>query len=119
MPRGWVSLPVIGLCVSLLGGCAEWFLLHPSRGPLEARRIPSQLLESAAASIIVTVAVVLWRTTTMPGMVFWFCLGLYAAARLALQSTREVQDRVGRFNVQYLRCLALICFATIGWMDTR
>ena len=120
---------LVGLAITktgcLLNGCCGG---RPSRSRIAVslpdhrghrqKRLPSQLLESGAAALIVWVAIGLWSADPFPGAVFFTSAFLYAVARLALQTTRDVQDVIRGVNVQLALAAALAAAALAGLIAT-
>ena len=107
----------------LLHGCCRGRPYRATRatvrnGAGRVKRLPSQLLESGLALVIVLLAATLWQSCTVPGTIFFLCAGAYASGRLLLQSTREAQDHVAGINLQSALCLALALLAILGWSAT-
>jgi phosphatidylglycerol:prolipoprotein diacylglycerol transferase len=106
---------LVGLIVTragcFLNGCCagrptgRWFgvYLADNRG-VWRRRIPTQALEAAWASIVLAGAIVLERSVS-GGSVFIYTVGAYASGRAILESTREEQARVYGFSLH--RALSL------------
>ena len=82
------------------------------------KRLPSQLLESGLALVIVIVAAMLWDRASSPGTIFLLCAAAYAGGRLLLQGTREVQEHVAGVNLQSALSSALACLAVLLWLAT-
>lgn len=85
---GRLGCLVTGCCAGLCS--ASRWALWSSDTRVGARRIPTQLMESAAGLVIgvVSLAVVLGGAVPLPGAVFVIALGLYAAVRQVLLRLR-------------------------------
>jgi phosphatidylglycerol:prolipoprotein diacylglycerol transferase len=85
------------------------------------RRIPSQLLESSLAIVILLGAWCGWNHRPFSGAVFLASLSVYSLGRFLLQPTRETDERVGAVDPQRalaasLGLLALAAFL-FNWLD--
>jgi phosphatidylglycerol:prolipoprotein diacylglycerol transferase len=107
----------------LLNGCccgrptAGWLSVNsPNRLGLWRPRIPSQLLESAAAWTLLLCAAVLWSQRPFPGAVFMAGAAAYGFIRVILQGTQETQDVLMGINVQKALAGVLGVLATGGLM---
>lgn len=63
------------------------------------RRIPSQLLESGLAAILLLTTIAIWNRLPFEGAFFLFSLCIYALGRMVLEATRETIDRVGGLSL--------------------
>jgi phosphatidylglycerol:prolipoprotein diacylglycerol transferase len=98
----------------LLNGCCSgrptrgWLGVHlPNRAGVWARRIPTQCLEAALATLLLAGAVTLWHWLPFAGARFAFVVGGYGCGRLVLESTRE--RRIARtFTVHHAISLAMV-----------
>ena len=79
-----------------LNGCCSgrpsdaWFaILLPDHHGVWQRRIPTQLLEMAFATVLFGVALVLRRQALFPGAIFCFVVAAYGLGRWFLESLRE------------------------------
>jgi phosphatidylglycerol:prolipoprotein diacylglycerol transferase len=98
----------------LLRGCCAgrqtfgWFGMYlPDSHGVWARRIPAQLLEAAAALLILGLAVLLWRKHPSPGSIFLLVITAYGAARVLLECTR--QEQISVRGVRLNRALSGCC----------
>ena len=105
----------------LLNGCCGgrptdgWFALYlPDHRGVWRRRIPTQLLESGLAMLILIAAVGLWTHRPFQGAVFLACLLVYSVGRFALQATREEQEKLGKWNIQQAMCVVFGSMALAG-----
>jgi phosphatidylglycerol---prolipoprotein diacylglyceryl transferase len=110
----------VGRIGCLLNGCcggrpsASWLALNLSdhRG-VYRRRIPTQILESAWAFVVLAGAVMLWQRVAIPGAVFLYGSGAYGVGRFFLEATREHQDRVGPVALNRALSLAIVAVSII------
>jgi phosphatidylglycerol:prolipoprotein diacylglycerol transferase len=105
----------------LLNGCCSgrqtdaWFgvWLPDDRGRW-SRRIPVQLLECAAALLLLAACRVARDWLPAPGMLFLGAMAGYASLRLLLQPARVKREFAGRLDVQTAVSLTLILCALSG-----
>lgn len=116
---------VIGMVLAragcLLNGCCGgrpttgWLgLLLPDHHGVWRRRIPTQVLEAAWALLLLGGGVALWDHRPFPGAVFLTTVAAYALGRIVLEPTRELQDWLGRVNVQQMISVAFAALAMVG-----
>ena len=105
----------------MLNGCcvgretSSWFALYlPNVAGVWRRRVPSQLLESALAAVLLLSVPLLWSRVILPGTFFLLALCIYALGRLWLESTRENIDRIGRFSIHRVISFLLAAFSITG-----
>ena len=109
----------------LLNGCCagrpvkRWGVCLPNHRGVWERRIPTQCLEAAWASMLLGGATAAWSRLPFPGALFLLVAGGYATGRLALESAREHRQGNARFTVHHALSLviAVLSFAalTIRW----
>lgn len=120
---------VVGKLGCLLNGCcggrpsqSRFALNLPDHHGIRRHRIPTQLLDAGAAALVLIGAAALWRHSPFPGAVFLVSLTAYACARLATQTMRELQDRMGPVNVQRALAAGFALLALSGlllnWLGT-
>ena len=78
------------------------------------RRIPSQLLESGLAAMLLLTAAAIWNRLPFEGAFFLFALSGYALGRVALETTRETIDRVGGLSLHRSISLVLAGLSLTG-----
>ena len=84
-------------------------------------RVPSQLLEAGLAMLLLFVAVASWDPAHSAGRLFLASLAGYGLARIALESTRQAQNRLfGRVTLQHLLsgCIVGVAMAALlaAWL---
>jgi len=109
----------------LLNGCCagrpvrRWGLYLPNHLGVWERRVPTQCLEAAWASVLLAGAVATWNSLPFAGALFLLVAGGYAIGRLALESAREHRPGEATFTLQHAISLliAVVSFAalTIRW----
>jgi phosphatidylglycerol:prolipoprotein diacylglycerol transferase len=110
----------------LLNGCCagrpsevRWALYLPNHQGIWQRRIPSPLLEANWGIVLLAGAVAIWQRMPFPGALFLYAMTSYAAGRFVLESTREVQDRVGKIALHHAISVMLVLLAlavlVIAW----
>jgi phosphatidylglycerol:prolipoprotein diacylglycerol transferase len=111
----------------LLNGCCggrpsmAWYAIAlPDAHGVRKRRIPSQVLEAVWGSAVLAGAIAVFPRRPFPGAVFLYSLGVYAAGRIVLESTREVQDRVAGASLNCVisvgvAAASLAAYAIILW----
>lgn len=107
-----------GCCAGRTTGGRFGLVLRDADGVV-TRRIPTQLLEAAAALVILGAdAVFIGAHATRPGVVFAGSLAAYASARVALQPLRRRQTRVAGLPVARVAsvALALAGVAVVVWV---
>jgi prolipoprotein diacylglyceryltransferase len=79
------------------------------------RRVPTQCLEAAWATVLLGGAVAGWSRLPFPGALFLLVAGGYATGRLVLESAREHDPVTTRFTAQHAISLliAVVSFATL------
>jgi phosphatidylglycerol---prolipoprotein diacylglyceryl transferase len=92
----------------LLNGCcggrptSSWFGIRlPDTNGVWQRRIPTQALEAACATVLLIVATVMWGRTPFPGALFLLVTLSYASVRLLLELAREHPNRGRQFHLAY------------------
>ena len=112
----------------LLQGCcagrvttSRFALSLPNAQGVWCRRLPVQLLESGLAALLLFGALA-WSARPFDGALFLAAAGIYGAARLALESSRESTDRLSGFNVYRVISLLLVAasiaaFAMHRWIQ--
>jgi len=108
-----------------LNGCCagrpvkRWGVCLPNHLGMWERRVPTQCLEAAWATVLLVGAVALWERLPFPGALFLLVAGGYAIGRLVLESAREHAPGIGKFTVHHAISLliAVVSFAalTIRW----
>ena len=109
----------------LMNGCCagrpslRWGLYLPNHAAVRERRIPTQLLESVWAAILVISAVRVRGTAPFPGALFLMTSFGYSAGRLGMESLRERRQTSARFSVAHVLSLVIavvsISILTIYW----
>jgi phosphatidylglycerol:prolipoprotein diacylglycerol transferase len=111
----------------LLNGCCTgkrsrgWFALNlPDHKGVWTPRIPTQILESAWSTVVLIGAIAMWSHRSFSGGLFLYTLGAYGAGRIFLESTREVQERVGGFSLNRIISMGSVgvsvtAFAVVWW----
>jgi len=104
----------------LLNGCCAgrvtrgWLALSlPDDQGVRARRVPSPVLESALATLILMVLAALWPRLAGHGAAFLLALALYALGRYVLESARAQVDRIGDVSVNRAISGALAAISTL------
>jgi prolipoprotein diacylglyceryltransferase len=99
----------------LLNGCCagrpteSWFAISlPDHTGVWERRIPTQLLEAAWATILLVSAIAVWPTLPFDGALFLFVSAGYASGRLLLESTRNASRNGLRFTLHHAISLLII-----------
>jgi phosphatidylglycerol:prolipoprotein diacylglycerol transferase len=116
---------LVGMIVTragcLLNGCcggrptSGWFGMYlPDHRGVWRRRLPTQVLEAGWALLLLVSTIALWSRRPFAGAVFLIAVAAYAVGRVALEPTRDVQDRVGPVNVQQAISVAFASLATSG-----
>jgi prolipoprotein diacylglyceryltransferase len=77
------------------------------------RRVPSQILESAFAILLLLASLFLWNRLPFPGAVFLICLASYATARWVLESFREDVDKIAGFSLHRMISAGLAVLSLI------
>jgi prolipoprotein diacylglyceryltransferase len=105
----------------LLNGCCSgretsaWFGIRlPDDRGAWARRVPVQLLEGAAALLLLAGCTAAQDRLTTPGTLFLAATAAYASVRLLLQPARVERDYARGIDVQTAFSLALIACAVSG-----
>jgi len=110
----------------LLNGCCGgrpsngWLSMYlPNHRGVWARRIPTQCLEAGLAVVLMVAAVTVWRWLPFPGALFLLVTAGYAAARLGLESLRELDPGAGRFTIHHALSVLLVVMSlaalAAGW----
>ncbi len=109
----------------LLHGCCGgratdgWFALYlPNHLGIWRRRIPTQILEGGLGIVLLLGSVYVWGHRPFPGAVFLAAVVGYSIGRLVLEPTREVQDKIGAFNVQQVVAAGLGMLALAAFVGT-
>jgi phosphatidylglycerol:prolipoprotein diacylglycerol transferase len=104
----------------LLGGCcagretsAWWGMTLPNAQGIWRRRVPAQILEAGLA-LGLFVGTLRWPAPRPEGARFLVCLAVYAAARMAMEPTREEVDRVAGVSAYGALSVALLLVAVIA-----
>jgi prolipoprotein diacylglyceryltransferase len=91
----------------LLNGCCAGrevrtfgVMLRNTRGELK-RRVPTQMLESALALLLLLLGLRVWSALPAPGALFLLLAGGYALGRLLLETLREHAPGTRAFNIQH------------------
>lgn len=111
----------------LLNGCCAGrpsgiFGVHlPNAQGVWKKRIPTQILEAAWATVLLVAAIKIWHLLPFPGALFLFVVAGYAAGRLALESARESEIALGArgFTIHHAISLGMIALSlavfTANW----
>jgi len=83
------------------------------------RRIPTQLLEAAWASIVLLVGIRIWAFLETPGSLFLYTLGAYGVGRIWLESTRQERDIVFGLPINQILSAALVAVSLLGLSATN
>jgi prolipoprotein diacylglyceryltransferase len=80
------------------------------------RRVPTQVLESVFAMVLLVWGLNLWSDLPGPGALFLLMTGSYAAGRLALESMREHEPQQRGFNLQHTISLliSMVSFSSLA-----
>jgi prolipoprotein diacylglyceryltransferase len=99
----------------LMNGCCTgrrfngWMSMYlPGRDGVWQKRVPTQILESALAALLLGVGLLIWHSLPFPGALFVFVVAGYACGRLVLESMREHQRTNQRFTIQHAISLFFI-----------
>jgi len=95
------------------GRFAVWL---PDHRGVWARRVPVQILEAAAAVVLLVICAVARTWLVRPGTLFLAAAAGYAMSRLALQPAREQREYLGHLDVQIAISLGLIAGAIGGFV---
>lgn len=102
----------------LLNGCCagraseKWGSLYlPNCSGVWERRVPTQYLEAAWATVLVVSAMLVWRRLPFPGALFLLATAAYAAGRLPLESAREAEPGANRFTLYHALSVLMIVAA--------
>jgi phosphatidylglycerol:prolipoprotein diacylglycerol transferase len=105
---------IVGRFGCVLHGCCSgrpstgFLALHlPDHRGIWCRRIPAQFLEAGWAALVLVGVAGLWNKQLVPGALFFCAVAAYGIGRIALQPTRDSQDRFGALNVHQALSLAL------------
>lgn len=105
----------------ILNGCCvgqpsdgRFAMYLPDHRGVWCRRVPTQLLESGLAVVILLAVVGLWTQRPFHGAIFLSSLLSYSVARFALLAKRENQDWLGKLNIQQAICVAFGLLALAG-----
>jgi prolipoprotein diacylglyceryltransferase len=109
----------------LLNGCCAGrpsgiFGVHlPNARGVWEKRIPTQILEAAWATILVIVSALIWHMLPFSGALFLFVVAGYAVGRLALESARELAPGARGFTIHHAISLGMIVLSlaafTANW----
>jgi phosphatidylglycerol---prolipoprotein diacylglyceryl transferase len=84
-----------------LNGCCAgrrspgWFSMYlPDARGIWERRLPAQLFECAVSLVVLAMAIVVWSSHPLPGLLFFLVITAYGAARVLLECTRQQQISV-------------------------
>jgi phosphatidylglycerol---prolipoprotein diacylglyceryl transferase len=83
----------------------------PNVNGIWCRRVPSQILETAFAILLLLVALAFWKRLPFPGAVFLLCLFSYAAGRWVLEASRETVDQVAGLSLHRMISAGLAGFS--------
>lgn len=99
----------------LLNGCCagrvtegRLALYLPDHQGIWQRRMPTQPLEAAWATVLLIGAIVTWHQMPFRGALFLSALAAYGTGRFLLEFTRESQDRVGKIWLHHAVSAALV-----------
>jgi phosphatidylglycerol:prolipoprotein diacylglycerol transferase len=99
----------------LMNGCCTgrrsngWISMYlPGRDGVWDKRVPTQILESSLAALLLVVGLVIWHSLPFPGALFLFVVAGYACGRLVLESLREHQRTNQKFTIQHAISLFII-----------
>jgi phosphatidylglycerol---prolipoprotein diacylglyceryl transferase len=97
-----------------LNGCCagrrspSWFSIYlPDARGIWERRLPAQLFECAVALVLLAMAIVVWSSHPLPGLLFFLVITAYGAARALLECTRQQQISVR--GVRLNRAISACC----------
>jgi phosphatidylglycerol:prolipoprotein diacylglycerol transferase len=118
---------IFGRVGCLMNGCCagrtseSWLSVYlPNHVGVWERRIPVQCLEAGWAGLLLASAIVFWHRLPFSGALFLITTAGYASGRLVLESLREQEPGVGRFNVYHGFSVALLLLSlatlTAGWL---
>jgi phosphatidylglycerol---prolipoprotein diacylglyceryl transferase len=98
----------------LLNGCCAgrpsttWMGFYlPNHNGVWEKRIPTQLLESAWAAVLLAFAAVVWRSLPFPGALFLLVALGYASGRLLMEFARERKQMAFRFSIAHVFSLVV------------
>lgn len=80
------------------------------------RRIPSQLLESGLAGLLLFTALAIWNKLPFQGAFFLVSLFVYAVGRMVLEATRETIDKVGGLSLHRTISAVLAALSLTGFL---
>jgi prolipoprotein diacylglyceryltransferase len=108
-------LMIFGRIGCLLNGCcvgrpsqSRISMYLPDCAGVWERRLPTQLLEAGWVAMLLVSAVLFWRWLPFPGALFLLVAAGYAAGRLILESTRELERGARRFTINHAISVVLI-----------
>lgn len=117
---------IVGRVGCLLNGCCCG---RPSTGPLAINlpdhggvwnpRIPSQVLESLWAIVLLVGAFAIWQRAAFPGATALLVFGGYALGRFFLEATRQQQDWIGSLSVHRAFSVAVAVGAILMFVVLR
>lgn len=89
----------------------------PNAQGIWRQRIPTQLLEAGCAVLLLAGAIALWNRLPFRGALFLLVVAGYSGGRLVLETTREDQDRIGRFTIHHgISVLLIVLSGIIFWV---
>jgi len=107
----------------LLNGCCcgrpsqSWFAIRlPDSQGIWERRVPTQLLETAWAAVLLVSASLVWRRMPFAGALFLFVTLGYSSARFVMEFARERGPRPGSFRLAH--AISIIAFVSSVLMLT-
>lgn len=102
----------------LMNGCCAgrpsdvWGSMYlPDYAGVWAKRVPTQILEAAWASVLLAASILLWPRLPFRGALFVFVVAGYACGRLLLESTRDSRPAGQAFTIHHGISLLLIALS--------
>jgi len=86
----------------------------PDDHGVTCRRVPSQLLESLLALVLLTAVTALWPRRPFAGAVFLGAVAVYGVARFGLELTRDAADLIGGVKSNLVISAGLVALSAWG-----
>ncbi len=105
----------------LLNGCCAgrptngWGIWLPNVQGVWEKRIPTQLLEAAWATVLLFSMTRVWHLLPFRGALFLYIVAGYAVGRLALESARELTPGARRFTIHHAISLGMIAVSLVAF----